>query len=110
MDNFNLKKFLKESKLMKEEFNVSIDGDYVEIEADSGEYVGFIEDDGTVSFSVVYDDEDDRNGMEFDEDNWRDILGPNHAFIRIIDSIGGKVEALDDYVMITVDANKLKDI
>ena len=72
--------------------------------------MGFIEDDGTVSFSVIYDDEDDRNGMEFDEDNWRDILGPNHAFVKIIDSIGGKVEALDDYVQITVDANKLKDL
>ena len=109
-NTFNLKKFLAEGKLLKEEFNISMDGDYVELKTDSGEYLGFIEDDGTVSFSVIYDDEEDRDGMEFDEDNWRDILGPNHAFVRIINSIGGKVEALDDYVMITVDVDKLKDI
>ena len=105
MENtFNLKIFLSEGKLLKEEFTVNSDGEQIEIIADSGDYSGFIEDDGTVSFSVVDEDED------FTEDNWRQILGPNHAFIKIIDSIGGEVEALGDYVQITVDANKLKDL
>ena len=40
----------------------------VELIADSGNYTAFIED-GKVEFSVVYEDEDDRDGMEFDEDN-----------------------------------------
>ena len=107
MENtFNLKKFLSEGKLLKENFKVDINDDYVEITGENGDYSGFIKDDGTVSFSVVHEDEDDRDGMEFDEDNWRDILGSNHDFVKIIDSIGGEVEALDDYVMITVDANK----
>ena len=109
-NSFNLKKFLTEGKLLKENFNIDIDDDYVEITSDSGDYSGFIEDDGTVSFSVVYEDEYDRKGMEFDDNNWKDILGPNHAFVKIIDSIGGEVEALGDYVQITVDANKLKDL
>ena len=95
MENtFNLKKFLAEGKLLKEEFTVNSDGEQIEIIADSGDYSGFIEEDGTVSFSVVYEG----------------ILGPNHAFVKIIDSIGGEVEALGDYVQITVDANKLKDL
>jgi len=107
MENtFNLKKFLAEGKLLKEEFNVNSDGEQIEITADSGDYSGFIEEDGTVSFSVVYEDEDE----DFDENNWKQILGPNHAFVKIIDSIGGEVEALGDYVQITVDANKLKDL
>ena len=111
MENtFNLKQFLTEGKLLKEEFTVNSDGEQIEIIADSGDYLGFIEEDGTVSFSVVYEDEDDRDGMEFDDNNWKDILGPNHAFVKIIDSIGGEVEALGDYVQITVDANKLKDL
>lgn len=84
---------------------ITQDNDMITIEGESGEYVGFIEDDGTVSFSVVHDiDEDDD---EFDDDNWKDILGDDHAFVKIIDAIGGKVEALYDYVDITVEANKL---
>jgi hypothetical protein len=105
-NSFNLKKFLTEGKLLKENFNIDIDDDYVEITSDSGDYAGFIEDDGTVSFSITNDDEEE----DFTEDNWKDILGPNHAFVKIIDSIGGEVEALGDYVQITVDANKLKDL
>jgi hypothetical protein len=103
MDNFDLKKYLAEGKLFKENLNLDIDDDYVELSADSGDYVAFIED-GKVSFSVVYEDED------FDEDNWKDILGPNHAFVEIASKIPTEVEAIDDYVMITVDIEDLKGI
>jgi hypothetical protein len=110
MDNFNLKKYLAEGKLFKENMKLSIYDDVdVELVADSGDYSGEIEN-GKVSFSVVYDDEDDRNGMEFDEDNWKDILGPDHAFVQIVNQIPTEVEALDDYVMITVDLEDLKSI
>jgi hypothetical protein len=109
MDNFDLKKYLAEGKLFKENLNLSIDDDMVELSADSGDYDAFIED-GKVSFSVVYEDEDDRDGMEFDEDNWKDILGSNHAFVEIASKIPTEVEALDDYVMITVDIEDLKGI
>jgi len=93
-----------QESLMKEAIKVIQDGDQIEISDDSGNYSGFIEDDGTVRFSVVYEGED------FNDENWRDILGSNHAFVKIIDKIGGDVEALDDYVQITVDANKLINI
>tara|TARA_R110000868_G_scaffold169648_1_gene404691 strand:+ start:101 stop:442 length:342 start_codon:yes stop_codon:yes gene_type:complete len=94
-------KTLDENNLPKD-IKVIKNEDEINIQADSGDYVGFIED-GKVSFSVIYDDLNE----EFDEDNWKDILGDNHAFVKIIDSIGGDVEAIDDYVMITVDASKL---
>ena len=101
---------LTENKLIKEYLDLEIDEDEVIINSFSGEYTGFIEDDGTVDFSVVYEDEDDRDGMEFDEDNWKDILGPKHAFVKISNQIPTKVEAVDDYVMITVDVEDLKAI
>ena len=101
---------LAENKLIKEYLDLEIDEDEVIINSSSGEYTGFIEDDGTVDFSVVYEDEDDRDGMEFDEDNWEGILGPKHAFVKISNQIPTKVEAVDDYVMITVDVEDLKGI
>jgi hypothetical protein len=109
MDNFDLKKYLAEGRLLKENLNLDIDDDYVELTANSGDYSAFVED-GKVSFSVIYEDEDDRDGMEFDEDNWKDILGPNHAFVEIASKIPTEVEAIDDYVMITVDLEDLKEL
>jgi len=107
MDNFDLKKYLVEGKLLKENMDLEIYDQSVELTADSGDYNGEIKD-GKVSFSVVYDDEDDRDGMEFDEDNWKDILGLDHAFTKISSQIPTEVEALGDYVMITVDLEDLK--
>ena len=102
--------FLNENKILKEEMSLEIDDDFIELTADSGTYDAYIEDNGTVDFSVTYEDEDDRDGEEFDEDNWKDILGPNHAFVKISNQIPTKVEAIDDYVMITVDVEDLKGI
>ena len=101
---------LQENKLLKEEMSLEIDDDFIELTADSGTYDAYIEDDGKVDFSVTYEDEEDRDGMEFDEDNWKDILGPNHAFVKISNQIPTKVEAVDDYVMITVNVEDLKGI
>ena len=102
--------FLNENKILKEEMSLEIDDDFIELTADSGTYDAYIEDDGTVDFSVTYEDEEDRDYMEFDEDNWKDILGPNHAFVKISNQIPTKVEAVDDYVMVTVDVEDLKGI
>ena len=111
MENFDLRKYLAEGKLLKENMSLDImdDGEAVELIANSGEYYAEIED-GKVSFSVVYEDEDDRDGMEFDEDNWKSILGPKHAFVEIASKIPTEVEAIDDYVMITVNLEDLKGI
>ena len=105
MNNFDLRKYLAEGKLLKEGMSLEFyDGD-VELNADSGDYIGEIEDDGTVSFSVVYDDE-----TEFDDSTWKSILGKEHAFVQISEKIPTKVEAAGDYVMITVDLKDLKKL
>ena len=98
------------SKTIKEGFEIKQDQDEIEISADSGDYVGEIEN-GKASFSVFFPDTEqlqDEFGPEgITKDNWKDVLGPNHAFVKIIDTIGGDVEAIDDYVQITVDVDKL---
>ena len=111
MDNFDLRKYLAEDRLLKEEMELDFfnNDEEVALIASSGEYEAEIEN-GKVSFSVVYEDEDDRDGMEFDEDNWKSILGPNHAFVEIASKIPTEVEAIDDYVMITVNLEDLKGI
>ena len=115
-DNFDATKWLVENKITFQSrlnenkipgVDVEVDDDMITLSGDSGDYDGFIEDDGTVSFSVVYEDEDDRDGMEFDDENWKGILGDDHVFVKIAKAIPTKVEALDDYVMITVKADDL---
>ena len=120
-DNFNAIQWLTENKIttqskLKENkiqgVDVKVDdypysnhqyGDMVTLSGDSGDYDGFIEDNGTVSFSVVYDDVDE----EFNDQNWKDILGDDHVFVKIANAINTDVEAMDDYVQITVKADDL---
>ena len=56
----NAKDFLNENNLLKEEMSLEIDDDFIELTADSGTYDAYIEDNGTVDFSVTYEDEDDQ--------------------------------------------------
>ena len=104
--------FLNENNLLKECLDLEIDEDQVTINSYSGEYSGFIEDDGMVDFSVTgYEEEREDGEIDFDEDNWKDILGPKHAFVKISNQIPTtRVEAAGDYVMITVDLEDLKAI
>jgi hypothetical protein len=98
-------KYLAEGRLFEEKMSLEVDDDYIELSDDSGEYDGDLNDDGTVDFSVFYDD-----GTEFDESNWKSILGKKHAFVKISNQIPTKVEAAGDYVMITVDLEDLKNL
>ena len=102
---YRFRQFLTEGKLLKEKMSLEVDDDFIELSADSGEYDGDLNDDGTVDFSVVYDD-----GTEFDESTWKSILGKKHAFVKISNKIPTKVEAAGDYVMITVDLEDLKKL
>ena len=109
MKDFDLRKYLAENKLVKEYMDLEIDGDSIELSSYSGEYSGTLNSDGTVDFSVVYDKFEDEF-EEFDDYNWKDILGPKHAFVKISNQVPTKVEAVDDYVMITVDLEDLEAI
>ena len=103
--------FLNENKLLKEYMDLEIDGEFIVLTSDSGEYHGDLSNYGSVSFSVTgYEEEREDGEIDFDEDNWEDILGPDHAFSIISDKIPTKVEAAGDYVMITVDLEDLKAI
>ena len=102
--------YLAEGKLLKEGMSLKFYDEDVELNADSGDYIAFIEDDGTVAFSLVDEDVEDVYYDGFDEDNWKDYLGPKHAFVQISNQIPTKVEADRDYVMITVDLEDLKKL
>ena len=102
-------KYIMSESVIKENMSLKIDDDYIEISADSGEYSGDLSDDGTIDFSVVYDEFED-GYEEFDDYNWKDILGPKHAFVQIFNQIPTRVEAVADYVMITVDLEDLKKL
>ena len=110
-DNFDAKQWLTENKITTQSrlnenkipgVDVNIDDDMITLSGNSGDYDGFVEDDGTVSFTVTNDEE------EFDKNNWKSILGDDHVFVKIANTIPTKVEALGDYVMITVNADDLK--
>jgi len=109
-DNFNASKWLIENKITFQSrlnenkiqgVDVEVDNDMIILSGNSGDYDGFIEDNGTVSFSVTNDEED------FNDQNWKDILGDDHVFVKVANAIPTEVEALDDYVMITVKASDL---
>jgi hypothetical protein len=110
-DNFDSSKWLVENKITFQSrlneneipgVDMEVDDDMITLSGDSGDYDGFIEDNGTVSFTVTNDEE------EFNDQNWKDILGDDHVFVKIANAINTDVEALDDYVMITVKADDLK--
>ena len=109
-DNFDASKWLVENKITFQSrlnenkipgVDVEVDDDMVTLSGDSGDYDGFIEGNGTVSFSVTNDEED------FNDQNWKDILGDDHVFVKIANAINTDVEAMDDYVQITVKADDL---
>ena len=96
--------------IIKENMSLEVDDDIVYLSGNSGDYEGEIED-GKVDFSVVgYEEEREDGQIDFDEYNWKDILGPKHAFVQISNQIPTKVEADRDYVMITVDLEDLKEL
>jgi hypothetical protein len=109
-DNFDASKWLVENKITTQSrlnenkipgVDVDNDGEQITLSGDSGDYDGFIEGNGTVSFSVTNDEED------FNDQNWKDILGDDHVFVKIANAINTDVEALGDYVQITVKADDL---
>ena len=106
---YKFRQFLTEG-IIKENMSLEVDDDIVYLSGNSGDYEGEIED-GKVDFSVVgYEEEREDGQIDFDEYNWKDILGPKHAFVQISNQIPTKVEAVADYVMITVDLEDLKKL
>ena len=85
---------------------VSVDDNDVTFSGKSGEYDGEIEDNGTIYLEVFYPDmEEDEE--EIDNDNWKDILGPNHVFVKIANSIPTEVQTEGDAVGIRFKASDI---
>ena len=82
---------------------VNIDNNMITFSGRSGEYIGDIDDNGTISLEIF--SPENEGAEEFDQYNWKDILGPNHVFVRIADSIPTKVEALGDSLGINFKAS-----
>ena len=121
-DNFDAKQWLVENKittqsrLNEDESNfkptkvkgvmVSVDNNDVTFSGKSGDYDGFIEDNGTIYLEVFYPDmEEDEE--EIDNDNWKNILGPNHVFVKIANSIPTEVQTASDAVGIRFKASDI---
>jgi hypothetical protein len=84
----------------------NVDDDYVTFLSRSGEYGGNIENDGTIRLEIFYPDmEEDEE--EIDNNNWKNILGPNHMFVKIANLIPTEVDTEGDAVAITFKASDL---
>jgi hypothetical protein len=84
----------------------NVDGDYVTFLSKSGEYDGNIENDGTIRLEIFYPDMEEGE-EEIDNNNWKNILGPNHMFVKIANSTPTEVDTEGDAVAITFKASDL---
>jgi len=84
----------------------NVDGDYVTFLSRSGEYDGNIENDGTIRLEIFYPDMEEGE-EEIDNDNWKNILGPNHMFVKIANTTPTEVDTEGDAVAITFKASDL---
>ena len=109
MNNFDLRKYLAEGRLFKENINLDIEDDIAILSGDSGEYEGEIED-GKASFSVIYDDLDYRISDQYNESNIEDFLGKNHAFVELAKKYDHNWDIERNLVGITVELEDLKGI
>ena len=101
---------IKESQLNEESaYLEKIDPKYptqITLVSDSGEYGGDMEENGEVSFSLVFEDNNMGTYMN-DEDIFED-----HApeVFKTIRNAGSEWEAGDDYVQVTTTIDKLKEL
>jgi hypothetical protein len=109
MDNFDLRKYLAEGRLFKENLNLDIEDNTAILSGNSGEYESEIKD-GKVSFSVIYDDLDYRISDQYNENNIEDFLGKGHAFVELAKKYDHNWDIERDLVGITVELEDLKGI
>jgi hypothetical protein len=74
--------------------------------SDSGEYGGDVEENGEVSFSLIFEDDNVGTYMN-DEDIFEDYAP---EVFKTIKDAGGRWEAGDDYVQVTISLDKLKEL
>ena len=72
------------------------------LKGDSGEYTGYV-DDEVVSFSVSYEDREDKIDDFYNESNIDEFLGKDHAFMELAKKYNHKWNIGPDYVEIEID-------
>jgi len=78
------------------------------LKGDSGEYTGYV-DDGVVSFSVSYEDREDKIDDFYNESNIDEFLGKDHAFMELAKKYNHKWNIGPDYVEIEIDFKNLSE-
>jgi hypothetical protein len=86
---------------------VNVKGNEITFSNKSGEFPAEVETDGTIKMELFLPEEEDRNYEEINDGNWEDILGPNHVFVKIANSIPTEVEALGDSIGISFKASDI---
>tara|TARA_R110000868_G_scaffold205619_1_gene454145 strand:- start:809 stop:1120 length:312 start_codon:yes stop_codon:yes gene_type:complete len=103
MNNFDLRKYLAENRILKEnnDLQVSTDGNYEEFEEiyvslDGEEYTGTIDDEGNTLFIHYYDD-----GLYHERGDVPEIFNR-------MEELGGELHYGDDEASIYINIDKLK--
>jgi len=90
--------------MINENIDLDIDDEFqmATLSGKSGKYTGYV-DDGVVSFSVSYEDREDKIDDFYNESNIDEFIGKDHAFIELAKKYNHKWDIGPDYVEIEID-------
>ena len=89
---------------INEAIDLDIDDEFqmATLSGKSGKYTGYV-DDGVVSFSVSYEDREDKIDDFYNESNIDEFIGKDHAFMELAKKYNHKWDIGPDYVEIEID-------
>ena len=89
---------------LNEAIDLDIDDEFqmATLSGKSGKYTGYV-DDGVVSFSVSYEDREDKIDDFYNESNIDEFIGKDHAFMELAKKYNHKWDIGPDYVEIEID-------
>ena len=90
--------------MINENIDLDIDDEFqmATLSGKSGKYTGYV-DDGVVSFSVSYEDREDKIDDFYNESNIDEFIGKDHAFMELAKKYNHKWDIGPDYVEIEID-------
>ena len=90
--------------MINENIDLDIDDEFqmATLSGKSGKYTGYV-DDGVISFSVSYEDREDKIDDFYNESNIDEFIGKDHAFIELAKKYNHKWDIGPDYVEIEID-------
>ena len=90
--------------MINENIDLDIDDEFqmATLSGKSGKYTGYV-DDGVISFSVSYEDREDKIDDFYNESNIDEFIGKDHAFMELAKKYNHKWDIGPDYVEIEID-------